>query len=164
LDNKTLPDPRFCNNAVLRSAARRLGQFYDDALEPSGLKATQHVFLSHIKCLGTPTIGELARIMVMDASALRHSLTPLERDGFVRIAADESDRRSKRVTLTESGTAKLGETLRLWQSVQNRFEAAFGKEKAADLREVLSFLASQQFTDVFQLVDGPAAEEPLDDE
>ena len=36
-----------CNNAAIRQTARMLGQLYDDALAPSGLRATQHTLLKN---------------------------------------------------------------------------------------------------------------------
>ena len=38
-----------CNNAAIRQATRMLGQLYDDALAPSGLRATQHNLLNTIR-------------------------------------------------------------------------------------------------------------------
>ena len=72
----------FCNNAALRKAARGLGKLYDAVLEPSGLKATQFSLLTQIYDLGNPTMAELANSLVMDLSAMRHSLGPLIRDGY----------------------------------------------------------------------------------
>lgn len=39
---------RECNNSMLRRASRMLGQVYDDALAPSGLRATQFGLLAQI--------------------------------------------------------------------------------------------------------------------
>jgi DNA-binding MarR family transcriptional regulator len=143
------PDLGQCSNAVLRQAMRRLGQLYDDALAPSGLRATQHGLLATIQALGAPTMGELAERLVMDLSGLGHTLKPLARDGFIALVPDTRDRRARRVTLTDHGRAKLAETTRLWRGAQDRFEAAFGTERAAELRSVLRLLASQDFHDAF---------------
>ena len=43
-----------CNNAAIRQAARMLGQLYDDALAPSGLRATQHNLLNTIHRMDGP--------------------------------------------------------------------------------------------------------------
>src|SRR5688572_2875489 len=72
-----------CNNATLRRAARKLGQFYDDIVAPSGLKATQQGLLYQIHATGQPTMGEIAAALIMDLSALGHTLKPLIRDGYV---------------------------------------------------------------------------------
>jgi DNA-binding MarR family transcriptional regulator len=136
-----------CNNAVLRKAARRLGKFYDAALEPSGLKATQYILVAQIHALGIPTMADLANSLLMDLSATRHSLGPLIRDRLVRLQVDSKDRRVKRVSLTPTGTAKFKEAMRLWRKGQDRFERAFGPARAAKLRSELSFLSSEEFKD-----------------
>ena len=82
----------FCNNATLRKAARRLGLLYDAVLEPSGLKATQCSLLTQIHDLGDPTMAELAKSLLMDLSAMRHSLGPLIRDGLVRLRPRQEGR------------------------------------------------------------------------
>ena len=139
----------YCNNAVLRKAARRLARLYDGALEPSGLKATQYVLLTQIYDLGNPTMANLANSLLMDLSATRHSLGPLIRDRLVRVRVDPRDRRVKRVALTPTGVAKFKEAMQLWRAAQGRFERALGPARAARLRSELSFLASEKFKEAF---------------
>ena len=139
----------FCNNAALRKAARGLGKLYDAVLEPSGLKATQYSLLTQIYDLGNPTMAELARSLVMDLSAMRHSLGPLVRDGLVKLRVEAKDRRVKRVVLTPAGVAKFEEAAQLWRKAQGRFEQAFGSARAAKLRSELRHLASEEFRDTF---------------
>jgi DNA-binding MarR family transcriptional regulator len=142
-------DPSLCNNGVLRKATRRLGQFYDAAIAPSGLRATQFALLAEIVALEAPTLRQLAGALVMDLSALGHTLKPLTRDGLVTIAADPHDRRAKRALLTEAGIAKFNEAQRLWLGAQRRFEATLGNERAAELRSVLGFIASESFAEAY---------------
>ncbi|KAG0753395.1 hypothetical protein G6F22_021467 [Rhizopus arrhizus] len=92
---------------------------------------------------------DLARAMVLDRSALAHNLKPLERDGYVQMARDERDGRSRRVALTDAGRAKLAESKRLWKDAQNRFEAAYGAERAAALRHALADIFSDEFALAF---------------
>jgi DNA-binding MarR family transcriptional regulator len=139
----------FCNNASLRKAARRLGKLYDAVLEPSGLKATQFSLLTQAYDLGNPTMAELAKSLVMDLSAMRHSLGPLMRDGLVKLRVEQRDRRVKRVGLTPAGVAKFEEAMLLWQKAQGRFEKAFGSARAAKLRSELKLLTSEGFEDAF---------------
>jgi DNA-binding MarR family transcriptional regulator len=146
---KTDINPNACNNAVLRQATRRIGQLYDEAVSPSGLKATQSSLLARIHHLDGPTMRELADAIIMDLSALSHTLKPLARDGLIRLAPDANDRRVKRVLLTTAGHRKLEETMRLWRTAQEGFEAAFGRKKAAELRKILSFVASDEFAALF---------------
>ncbi|HTZ72034.1 MAG TPA: MarR family transcriptional regulator [Acetobacteraceae bacterium] len=134
-----------CNNAALRQATRRLGQLYDDIMAPSGLRATQHGMLYQIDTLNNATLRELAASLAMDLSALGHTLKPLQEAGLVALTPDEADRRAKRVTLTEAGQEKLAQTTQLWRTAQTRFESAFGKQRAVELRAVMSHLASDDF-------------------
>ncbi|WP_045835915.1 MarR family winged helix-turn-helix transcriptional regulator [Hyphomicrobium sp. 99] len=140
---------RDCNNAMLRRASRMLGQIYDDALTPSGLRATQHGMLAQIAIMGDPTLRDLATEIVMDLSALGHTLKPLIRDGYLALVPDKKDRRIKHVTLTKAGRKKLEQTTKLWLEAQRRFEKTFGEQRAADLRAVLEELSSEQFRTSF---------------
>jgi DNA-binding MarR family transcriptional regulator len=139
----------YCNNASLRKAARQLGKLYDAVLEPSGLKATQFSLLTQAHALGHPSMAGLAESLLMDLSALRHSLGPLIRDGLVLLQVDTNDRRVKRVMLTPAGMAKCEQATRLWQTAQGRFEQALGSARAAELRSELKFLTSSAFKDAF---------------
>lgn len=145
-----------CNGFALRKAVRRVGQLYDAVLAPCGLRATQHSLLSQIGRVGQPTLGELAEIMVMDRSALGHTLKLLERDGLVALLPNHRDRRSRLVALTEAGTAKLADSKRLWAAAQARFESALGTDEAAALRATLAGIASEAFADSFANATDPA--------
>ena len=134
-----------CSHAALRRATRRLGQIYDDALAPCGLRGTQVSLLFSIAAAGAPTMSELAAMLVMDLSALGHTLKPLQRDGLVRLVPDPRDRRARRVEITEAGAAKRAEAGPLWQAMHARFEAALGADEAARLRAELDRLASPAF-------------------
>lgn len=145
MSRDTLPGLTLCNNAMLRRATRKIGQYYDDVLAPSGLKATQQGLLYQIHIGEEPAMGAIAASLIMDLSALGHTLKPLIRDGYVETFADPDDRRVKRVRLTPAGLVKLDEAMKLWRSAQQRFEDRVGKEKAARLREALDDIASMDF-------------------
>ncbi|MER8452621.1 MarR family winged helix-turn-helix transcriptional regulator [Mesorhizobium sp. M1428] len=145
MSQTTLPGLLLCNNAMLRRATRKLGQFYDDVLAPSGIKATQQGLLYQIHVGNEPAMGAIAAALVMDLSALGHTLKPLIRDGYVETFADPADRRIKRVRLTPQGRTKLEEAMKLWHVAQQRFEETFGKEQAASLRAALDEIAALDF-------------------
>ncbi|UVK41112.1 MarR family winged helix-turn-helix transcriptional regulator [Mesorhizobium sp. AR10] len=145
MSQATLPGLTLCNNAMLRRATRKLGQFYDDVLAPSGLKATQQGLLYQIHIGDEPAMGAIATALVMDLSALGHTLKPLIRDGYVETFADKADRRIKRVRLTPQGLVKLDEVMKLWRVAQQRFEDIVGKEQAESLRTALDGIAALDF-------------------
>ena len=116
---------------------------YDTFLTPTGLKSTQYGILSELNSRGAalPTVNELAEALVMDRSTLGQNLRPLERDGLVKLLTDPKDRRSRLIALTKQGVAKFNEAARYWRIAQDRFEAAFGQERAAELRSALVAIA-----------------------
>jgi DNA-binding MarR family transcriptional regulator len=140
----------YCNSSAMRRAARHLGQLYDDAMGDTGLKGTQFSLMSQIKLSGEPTLKTLAAAMVMDLSALGHTLKPLIRDGLVELVPSETDRRVKHVRLTAEGALKQADLTARWQVAQGRFEAAFGEERAKALRDTLDFLGSDDFAKAYR--------------
>jgi DNA-binding MarR family transcriptional regulator len=111
-------------------------------LAPSGLKATQQGLLYQISISNEPAMGAIASTLIMDLSALGHTLKPLIRDGYVETFADKDDRRIKRVRLTPQGQIKLDEAIKLWSGAQQRFEEMMGEEQAAALRATLDQVAA----------------------
>ena len=145
-DQKSACGESPCIATAMRKASRRLSQLYDDALAPSGLRATQYALLSELerRSKKPPTMRELADAMVMDRSALGHNLRPLERDGLIALEESNEDRRRRHVVVTAQGKAKHREAKRLWQIVQGRFEEVYGRSQAADLRAILLTIAHEE--------------------
>jgi DNA-binding MarR family transcriptional regulator len=139
-----------CSNSAVRRASRHLGQLYEDAMGDTGLKGTQFSLMSQIAGSNEPTLKNLAEAMVMDLSALGHTLKPLIRDGLVELVPDAQDRRAKRVRLTETGAATQRDLTGRWQVAQDRFDKAFGKEKSEELRRTLAFISSGEFAKAFK--------------
>lgn len=140
----------YCTNSSMRRATRQLGQLYDDIMQPIGLKGTQFSLIAQIAALGDPSLKTLAETMVMDLSGLGHTLKPLARDGLVELVTDEKDRRVKRARLTPLGTARYAEGVELWREAQGRFDAVFGAERSALLRETMAEIASTDFAHAFR--------------
>src|SRR6267154_460387 len=110
-----------CNCLAVRQAARRITQFYDSFLAPSGLRTTQFSVLAKLKRLGPMTINALARDLVMDRTTLGRTMLPLERDGLIAIKDGTLDRRSKELHLTKAGAERLRVAGRLWSEAQMQF-------------------------------------------
>lgn len=139
-----------CSNAAIRRASRQLGQLYDDCMQGTGLKGTQFSLLSQIAASGEPALKQLAEAMVMDLSALGHTLKPLIRDGYVELAPDPEDRRVKRARLTALGMKTQQTLVGNWRDAQSRFDSAFGKERSAEIRTALAVIASPEFAAAFR--------------
>jgi DNA-binding MarR family transcriptional regulator len=137
--------PSSCANGSVRRASRRLGQIYDEAFVECGLKATQYSLLSQIARSGQPKMRELAQALVMDLSALGHTLKPLVRDGLVDLQVDGNDRRCRRVLLTPSGQQKYEEARKVSERVSQIFDQTFGAQESLKLRQAMDFIASEGF-------------------
>jgi DNA-binding MarR family transcriptional regulator len=143
--------PSVCNYGALRRATRGIGQLYDEALRGAGINAAQYTLLNAISRLDAPTQGELAVDMVMDLSALGHTLKPLIRDGWVETRKDEGDARKRRIALTKAGAAKRREAEALWRPAQSRFEGLVGRGVSKELRELLDAIAAPDFATHFSI-------------
>jgi DNA-binding MarR family transcriptional regulator len=137
------PSSSRCNAGATRKAARRISLMYDKVLAPAGLKLTQFGILSAVNAKGAalPTVSELAEELVMDRSTVGQNLLPLERDQLITLLTDPNDRRSRLIALTKQGIAKYNEARKYWKIAQDRFEAAFGRKEAAELRSILLGIA-----------------------
>ena len=135
----------YCSNSALRRASRQLGQLYDDVLKPSGLRITQYSLLTQILFSDAPPLKVLAEMMVMDLSALGHTLKPLIREGLVELVPDGKDRRVKRAQLTDTGRKAWEETNELWRDAQARFDNAFGTAEAKAMRKAMEVVSSKDF-------------------
>ena len=132
-----LPKADTCNCLAVRQAARHITQYYDQFLAPVGLRTTQFSILAKLKRRGPQTINALARDMVMDRTTLGRNILPLEREGLIVIVTGNTDRRSKEVRLTDLGAERLGAAADGWSRAQAGFEAAFGSNRASELRSLL---------------------------
>lgn len=128
-----------CGNT--RRASRAIGQRYDAALQPSGLRATQFTLLVAATVMDGGTISQLADRLVMDRTTLARDLDLLARQGLISIAIG-SDRRTRIVTLTEAGQQALARAIPLWEKVQAQVVAGLGADRWGALRTELAALVS----------------------
>jgi len=137
-------NPVACNCLALRQAARHITQLYDEFLAPSGVRATQYSILARLRRNGPMTINALAAELVMDRTTLGRNIRPLQRDGLIAVVAAKSDRRSKELRLTAAGAARFGAARKAWRQAQARFETSFGVKRAAELRQLLHEVATNE--------------------
>jgi DNA-binding MarR family transcriptional regulator len=87
-----------CANMLHKTGSR--------AVEEEGLTTQQWAVLgalSREKTQGGMSIGELARYLMVSRQNLSGLISRMERDGHVAVAASGQDRRSRVVTMTQSG-------------------------------------------------------------
>ncbi len=119
---------RHCACCNLRKATRAVTQYYDEVLEPSGLRITQFSLLAVIRLLGTASITQLADAAVMDRTTLARNLAVLAREKLVRIRPG-SDGRVREVSLTRMARLKLEAAFPLWEGAQAQMAERLGAER-----------------------------------
>jgi DNA-binding MarR family transcriptional regulator len=125
-----------CACSRLRRATRAITQLYDDALAPSGLRATQFGVLRTLARRGTMTIGSLAADLLLDRTALSRNLDPLVERGLVEIAAG-IDLRTRHVTMSAAGKRTLDIAEPHWTDAQREVSRRVGKQRLAELYTLL---------------------------
>ncbi len=111
---------------------------YEEALQPTGLRATQFSLLVATRLLGVATINRLAKALVMDRTTLTRNLKPLENQGLIRTTSGSEDRREREVTLTLAGQDTLAKALPLWKQVQKQVTKGLGQNRVDRLLNDLS--------------------------
>jgi len=123
-----------------RMASRAVTRLYDDILRPTGLRATQLAVLVAVGNEDATSITELAKFMGMDRSTLTRNLTPLEREGLIRVG-NEGWRRSRIVEITNKGRSRLREALPFWEKAQQTMRQKLGGRRwpviMADLDDLI---------------------------
>lgn len=128
---------RDCSCAALRRAARRISNFYDAELAPSGLRATQFAILALVNELGEASVNSVAEKLELDRTTAGKNLRPLEKAGLINVGAAKNDARQHAISLTKAGQLLLKQAVPLWRRAQSRFEAANGAAKVTQLRAAL---------------------------
>jgi DNA-binding MarR family transcriptional regulator len=135
-----------CTCAAIRQVSRHVTSFYDECLAPFGLTVSQFSILSRLRRLGARSINALARELLVDRTTLARNVRPLEREGLLELAPDETDRRSRSLRLTSAGAKRVEKAREGWQKAQSGFERAYGSERAAELRRLLHAAAETELS------------------
>ena len=123
---------RTCTYFNVRKATRILGEHFDEALRPHGLKGTQFSLLVAVSLTEGPTVGRLAEVLAADRTTLTRTLAPLERDGLIE-SRPGSDKRERRLQLTREGERRLQAATEDWERAQQAILAELGSGPWKDL-------------------------------
>jgi DNA-binding MarR family transcriptional regulator len=116
---------------------------------PEGLTMAQFSVLNHLaRTSGRPTPVELASAMQVTKGAMTNTLGHLERAGLVEVAPHETDRRSKRVGLSQKGLAARQDAIAALQPELAALAEAAGAGRLEallpSLREIRRFLDARR--------------------
>lgn len=112
-------------------AARALSRRFDLAFRELGITSGQFSLLNSLNRPEPPTIGAVARLLVMDRSTVTANLKPLERMGAVVVSVDPDDRRGRRAGLTDAGRSLLTRATPIWIEEHARLEAGLDADADA---------------------------------
>ncbi len=122
-------------------AARAIARRFDEALRPLGIRSGQFSILMSLNRPSPPTLGDVSRLLAMDRTTLTASLKPLARDGLVAIRPDDTDRRARRLTLTDDGLTLLARAVPIWTATHEAVERDLGGNADRLRADLNAFLA-----------------------
>ena len=132
-------DSCFCLHA--QRAARALARRFDEALRPVGLTSGQFSLLMSLNRPAPPTVRSVADLLAMDPTTLTANLKPLVRRGLVLSTINPDDRRSRLLSLTDEGRARLAVAVPIWEDTHAEIERRLGDIPADGVRAGLNALA-----------------------
>jgi DNA-binding MarR family transcriptional regulator len=112
--------------ASFRRTARALTSFYESALRPLGLRATQMTILQALSRAGEVSQGRLGELLAMDSTSLTRTLAIVRRRGWIARRRGK-DQRERLLRLSRGGAAKLKRVTPVWNSVQARLSGKLGE-------------------------------------
>lgn len=124
-----------------RKASRALTQFYDAALEPSGLRVTQVSLLVGLHLSGGATMSRLACDLAIDRTTLTRNLKPLVARGWLEIGR-EDDERVRPVAITDAGRQRVAAATPLWREAQRRVAGDIGETRLTGMIDDLNALVA----------------------
>jgi DNA-binding MarR family transcriptional regulator len=125
----------------IQRAARAVARRFDAALRPLELTSGQFSLLMSLNRPEPPSIGNVASLLAMDRTTLTANLKPLERRGLVKVTVDQTDQRSRRLSLTPAGQAVLVKAVPVWRSTHAAIERLLGGSDPDRLRTDLKALS-----------------------
>lgn len=128
-----------CLCLAAQRAARSLSRRFDEAFRPLGITSGQFSLLNALNRPEPPSVGSVAQLLAMDRTTLTANVKPLGRDGLVRPAVDDTDRRVRRLALTDHGRTILAQAMPIWIAVHGAIDAELAGQ--GDLRTGLAMLA-----------------------
>jgi DNA-binding MarR family transcriptional regulator len=106
----------------VQRAARALARRFDEALRTLVLTNGQFSLLMSLNRPEPPRMAAVASLLAMDRTTLTAALKPLERRGLINISPDQTDRRSRLMTLTPQGRSLLVHAVPIWERTHLEIE------------------------------------------
>jgi DNA-binding MarR family transcriptional regulator len=124
-----------CLCGSFRRTSRALTHFYEQALRPIGLRATQLTILQVLARVGEASQGQLGEMLAMDSTTLTRTLEIMRRQGWIAERRGE-DQRERWLRLSKAGETKLNRAMLVWEKVQSRLRNQLGDQAWKNLLQL----------------------------
>jgi DNA-binding MarR family transcriptional regulator len=121
-----------CIAVRLRLLNRVITNFYDDALRPLGLKASQLNILIVTAKLGLARPAKVCEILHLDSSTLSRNGERMRTHGWLEVVP-EADARAQSFRLTTQGKRLIEKAFPKWEEGQRQAKELLGDEGIATL-------------------------------
>jgi DNA-binding MarR family transcriptional regulator len=122
-------------------AARAIARRFDQAFKSLGINSGQFSILMSLNRPEPPPMSPVASLLGMDRTTLTAALKPLTRRELVEILPSLTDRRERRLKLTDTGAALLAEATAIWMRLHAMIETELPQGDADHLRQDLLALS-----------------------
>ncbi|MFB9931412.1 MarR family winged helix-turn-helix transcriptional regulator [Amycolatopsis halotolerans] len=126
---------------LVKRVQQAFRQASDELLRPIGLSMAQYAVLAALAESPGASSAELARQCFVTRQSLRDVLTGLKTAELVAVAEEASTGRARPVRLTVTGEARLKETHRVVDDIEERMLAGMPESERRRLAELLSICA-----------------------
>lgn len=107
-----MPDSNARAATELRMSTFRLARRLRSEIADDELSDAQFSVLAQLHMRGPLRLGQLAELERVSPPSMNRTVNGLESSGYLSRTADETDRRSVNLALTETGAATVDETVR----------------------------------------------------
>ena len=121
-------DPASCVLRHVTRTSRLAVSAFDAALRPVGLTSHQFTLLMVLARNGAMSVNRLAEAVGMHATTTPRLITPLAKDGLVRVESG-LDRRERLISITGKGNQKLLRAYPRWAALQRGILGHLGNDE-----------------------------------
>ena len=102
----------------------------------------QILFVVYLREGNSPSQQEIANFTQKDKGGIQRSVQTLARDGYVRIVADDHDRRKNLIELTPAGKQVVSKMMESIEDIDRRMTASISKEEIDSLITIVRKLSN----------------------
>lgn len=127
---------------LLRQAFQLFRAVMETNLKETGITASQYSLLSVVEFEPGLSGAQLAKAAVMTEQSVGELIVTLEKAGWIERRRTDSDRRVRRIYLTETGRESVAASTPVVRAIENRMLGGLTEDKQREFRSLLSQAAA----------------------